>query len=71
MLIWPRQDKRLTDNLMTWNYLELYEYGRTAKGGPEAEECKKFEKRVMGAADGDSAKRKLAEVCAMAFLAGL
>ena len=56
---------------MTWNYLELYEYGRTAKGGPEAEECKKFEKRVMGAADGDSAKRKLAEVCAMAFLAGL
>ena len=67
----PWQDKRLTDNLMTWNYLDLYEYGRTAKGGPGTDECNAFDERVMGAADGEFAKDELAKVCAFAVLAGL
>ena len=68
------QDKRLTDNLMNstaWNYLDLYEYGRTAKGGPGTDECKAFDERVMGAADGEFAKDELVKVCALAVLAGL
>ena len=56
---------------MTWNYLDLYEYGRTAKGGPGTDECNAFDERVMGAADGEFAKDELAKVCALAVLAGL
>ena len=67
MLIWPWQDKRLTDNLLTWTYQDLYEYGETATGGPETAKGKEFEERAMKAANNQYPKRDLAEVCPLAF----